>query len=274
MKFDAYGATVPDAAEEVVGALTAKWPALWWRPAVPRHGSAFAAEGVYGDRVAIGAKWGGGIPVGVHVQAQGEWAEPWARYCRQRWPDHRVSRLDACEDFDAPGAWDALASLCLRVADDAGVVVKHEGDFHRAERGRTLYLGAPSSVLRVRLYEKGKQLAAAGDPSARPDHVRLEAQARPQREGKAAAASVMPAQVFGMAAWSAELLARVAGTEVPRITVGSVWSPSDDERAYRWMIRQYGPMLQRLAAALGSWECVGLTIGADCAPGDDGERSG
>jgi hypothetical protein len=38
---------------------------------------------------------------------------------------------------------------------------------------------------------------------------------------------------------------------------------SDDQRAYRYMVMQYGPLLQRLLRDLGSWACVGMTIGDD-----------
>ena len=36
---------------------------------------------------------------------------------------------------------------------------------------------------------------------------------------------------------------------------------TDDERAFRFMTMQYGPLLKRMLGDLGSWECVGLTIG-------------
>jgi hypothetical protein len=42
----------------------------------------------------------------------------------------------------------------------------------------------------------------------------------------------------------------------------NVWREADDERAFRFMVRQYGPLLARLRDELGDWTCVGLTIGA------------
>lgn len=47
------------------------------------------------------------------------------------------------------------------------------GDWYAAERGRTLYVGAPSSAVRVRFYEKGIQLGSS------PNWVRFEWQVRP-----------------------------------------------------------------------------------------------
>jgi hypothetical protein len=47
------------------------------------------------------------------------------------------------------------------------------------------------------------------------------------------------------------------------VQVGRGYRVSDDERAYRYMLAQYGGVLGRLCRELGSWDCVGLQLGED-----------
>ena len=70
-------------------------------------------------------------------------------------------------------------------------------------------------------------------------------------------------EFWGAAKWTQELVRQVLDMDVRRVEVGSVWRPADDDRAYRHMVSQYGAMLSRLAVDLGSWDCVGATIGHD-----------
>jgi hypothetical protein len=48
--------------------------------------------------------------------------------------------------------------------------------------------------------------------------------------------------------------------DVPRVQM-NVWREADDDRAFHFMIRQYGHMLERMRGDLGDWGCVGLQIG-------------
>ena len=42
-----------------------------------------------------------------------------------------------------------------------------------------------------------------------------------------------------------------------------MWRQSDDDRAYSYMLAQYGGMLRRRFEDIGSWDLVGRQIGDD-----------
>jgi hypothetical protein len=206
----------------------------------------------------------GGVNPNPHAFASGEYAEPFRAVVRSCWPrSHAVSRFDSAEDFEGPGAWDELSGLCLGLADSRRLKVHHTGDFHREQDGRTLYLGSRKSAVFVRLYEKGKQLRAQvthGQAAISPDWCRLEAVVRPHGEARKLAALAEPAEMWGYGSWTAELVRRAANVDVPRVAM-QVYREADDERAFAFLCRQYGPLLSRLQSDLGDWACVGKQIG-------------
>jgi len=208
------------------------------------------------------AFWGGvNGEESVHVQASGPDTPAMVDVIRSSWPEHRVSRADAREDFSDPKAWRWLSKIGLRVAEDFGLRVSTVGDWVRGKHGRTLYIGAPKSRVGVRIYEKGKQLGVD------PNWVRLEVQVRPTGEGKSALCGVMPGQLMEAAVWTRELARRVGMPELQAVRVRDPWSPGDDESALRWCLRQYGAVLERKAKTIGGWEALGAWIGAQRGPG-------
>lgn len=91
----------------------------------------------------------------------------------------RVSRIDiACDSLEG---WLPAEGRALKWADEhPKTAIIHMGDIYRQERGRTIYIGAPSSERRIRIYEKGIQ--TGGEPN----WVRVELQYRPNnRNAKA-----------------------------------------------------------------------------------------
>jgi hypothetical protein len=150
--------------------------------------------------------------------------------------------VDACADFDAPGAFQALLGPCLEVKVKHRLKGERRGDWDDyPEDGRTLRLGAPTSTVQARLYEKGKQPEYRH--LARFDWTRLE-----------------PAEVWGASAWTRDLAARVLAQHVDPHPAGTVYRHTERESALRWMCQQYGAHLVSLADDLGSWECLGLTL--------------
>ncbi|MEG0171891.1 MAG: replication initiation factor, partial [Acinetobacter sp.] len=117
---------------------------------------------------------------------------------------------------------------------------------------------SPSSVSRVRLYEKGKQ--PEYKHLERSDWVRIEAQIRPAKEAKEGFNSITPLQCWGASKWTRELAARVLQEHVEPHSAGSTYRLTEREAALRWMCKQYGAHLLSLAADLGGWDCVGLTL--------------
>jgi hypothetical protein len=172
--------------------------------------------------------------------------------------EHRCTRVDACADFEFPGAWEQLLGHVMQVKGDHDLYGERRGDWDKPEFGRTQYLGANSSAVRLRLYEKGKEPDMRH--LARPDLVRCEVQVRPAKEAKEVFARLSPTEVWGAARWSRDLAGRVLEVAVDRKPAGAVWRQTTIERRLRFLARQYGATLLDLANDLGSWECVGLTL--------------
>lgn len=197
-----------------------------------------------------------------HAWASGQDTPAFVEAFRTAYPVHRVTRMDAAEDFDSEGSYLQLRGVCKAVRERTGVKGR-EIVPDQPEDGRTYYLGSPSSPVRTRLYEKGLQERSRtiGDPKAISAHwTRLEAQVRPQKAARDTAATATPEQAWGYAQWLQTLAAESMGLDIPRVQ-GRVWQPSDDERALAFMVSQYGSHLDRLRRDLGDWACVGLQLG-------------
>ena len=242
----------------------------------PHHG--------YSDAVAIEAPSGfqavaqwGGLHDRLHVFASGSGGQDLAVILRKYYPAHRVTRADVCIDFVDQGSFEKLEGLCRKVADEHRLKRRKIDDDGQGNDGATYYLGAPSSNVRTRLYEKGKQMFTPGVKHAGPvvlpegltddhsvwDWSRLEVQVRPEGAAREKLATAEPAAFWGASKWTQQLVRCALELNIERVKVGKIWRPSDDERAYRFMVSQYGAMLARYAHALGGWDCLGHTIGND-----------
>lgn len=214
-----------------------------------------------GERVA--EVLAGGSNGDPNVTASGIVTPRFVEVVREFWPEHRVTRFDAAEDMAQEGALDTLEAVCRGLAKDLGIRGRAVVPDDPSE-GRTYYLGAPSSDTRVRLYDKTAETRGKLPPERHdevPDHwARLEVQVRPRKEWKRYAAQATPEQAWGFAGWTHELAKRALSLQIERITM-QAGRETDDERAFRFMVMQYGPLLQRMLRDLGSWDCVGLTIG-------------
>ena len=254
MRFDWYAATVTAPHEEVLGEACEAFELAGVEMIRPRHGYRYAAAVTRGDRRLAEVLWGGNP--GCHVIGTGEDAPAVSELLRERWPVHRVTRVDVAEDYAAPGVWDELVSVVLELADRHELKVRHVGDFHRQEDGRTVYVGAPSSVGRVRVYEKGLQVG--GDP----DWVRVELVARPsRREARVAMAALSPPACWGVTSWCAELAEELGAEAVARFKAGTVYQPGNVERARAALLHQYGKTLTGWADEAGGWSQLGEVIG-------------
>lgn len=273
-RFDWYQATVHAEVRPLLAALegAADGRPTWEDMRKAPHGYGFGKV-LHDQGGRLAAVWWGGSHQAPHVVASSEAAQAVSQVLRTEWPEaHEVSRADACMDFAEPGAYDRLQGIALEVARDRGIKVGTAGDHLVTLKGRTVYLGAPSSHTRLRIYDKAEELRQkfadqperlAGVPA---ELARFELQVRPQtREARRAAAKADPVSLMGSAAWSRELLKRVAGLELQPFEAGKPWRQADDDRAYAALLAQYGGLLQRLRGDLGSWECLGLQIGHDLA---------
>jgi DNA relaxase NicK len=257
-KFDWYSASLDDPAQGVVQALLDNFQAASYRPARARNGYTDAAELTFGDTLFASVQWGGNP--GTYVSSTGSNAPAFAAFLRSLYPVHRVSRADIAIDYDGPGTFDYLDAKLREHAKEYNLRTSLSGDWIDGQHGRTLYLGSRSSPTFLRLYEKGKQLQL----DDRPDWTRLELEVKPSNPlSKLHLASAKPAAFFGASKWSAKLATLLGSTPPERVFAGSVRVPSDDERAFLFMLKQYGPLLERLADQLpGGLPAIGSHIQA------------
>jgi DNA relaxase NicK len=256
VRFDAYSATLRGVEAEPLAAAVA---ALL-------GGSPTEGRGLFGYSSSLRIEQAGevlalvlhgGRNSGVHLQVQGEDSVRAAGFLRStHGAGHVVTRADVCEDLDGPGTWDGLFAVVNGLAAERGLTVDCRGDWvtEGAPLGRTFYVGAPSSAVRVRLYEKGKQLVAtgkAGAGSVSPDWCRIEVQTRPEGESRTIAAAAAPEAFWGLSDWSRELARRAFGLDVERIHVKEV-RDLDTHRSLRAMARQYAGVIARRGVELGS----------------------
>jgi len=279
-RFDWYAATVMANPVTVLGALCESLE-LTAKP-LGRGYQGYAEQyELRNSRGVVARAASGGCNPGLHAWASGDSSPAFAAALRAVYPSHRVTRVDSAIDFNAPGIWDLMFGTVHAFADvpDAfgrRLKVETAGDWTRCEDGRTFYVGSRKSPAFVRLYEKGVQVAGtlAADPDAAAevsrDWVRLELELKPVKGAKAVVASLSPAQVWGVSAWTTGLVNSALSLGVDPVEMEAP-AKSDDERAWDYMLIQYGPLLRRLAAAGGGdWASLGLQIGMEL----EGRRHG
>lgn len=248
-QFDWYQATVHGSGEGgVISALVSALPEVSVRSCAGLNSYTHGADIHRGDTTVARVMWGG--TRGVHVMATGDKAREVAPVLRQAFPVHNVTRADVCVDWIEAGLFDRLSGILIGFAVDHGLAIKQEGDWIRGE-ARTLYLGAKSAAVRLVLYEKGYE--CGGDRA----WTRLEVRVRPQKEWKADCATWTEKRLFGPSRWVREALTLIGFTDLERSAVGTVWKPSDVERARAALVKQYGAILRAWADELGGWDRLG-----------------
>lgn len=280
--FDWYAVTINETALKVESRLSELLGAFPKR-ARGLHGYPNGTDFVRDGDVVVKMIWGGSQS--PHAWASGVDAREFAALVRAEWPKHYVTRVDVAYDFVDGDPWDQLYQEAVHVADTlpTGELRRKPlklatlGDWVRKDEGypggRTLYVGSMKSPVLARLYEKGKQMR-----NLYPDQldkypegwVRLELQVRPEGEARYEVATLEPAAIWGTSAWARALHDRVFGSTLSAVLMAA-HRPSDDERALRFLLRQYGPLLRRQAALLtaddtaagrlGAWSELGVQLG-------------
>lgn len=270
--FDWYQATIPDEnVNNVLEVLSGLSERSTMRHARGAHG--YATMTLVEDATGPLARvWHGGTHVYPHVIFSGEGTQAGVELIRVAYPKHTVTRVDSREDFGGEDTFDRVLPQLLEVAKSFRVQVGTAGDHLLTKQGRTVYLGSKSSAVRLRMYDKAAELRAklAADPvklAQVPDHLtRIEAQVRPQNMvARQFFAEVEPLAVMGSSPWLREVWKRVSGFDLEPVQVAKIWRQSDDDRAYSYLLAQYGGLLRRMAEDSGSWDLVGRQIGFDLA---------
>lgn len=255
-RFDAYTATTMDLSPtDAVHCLMQPGDEVKEGRGFHTFGTRCSVKG--GDGLEVGAvSWGGKQGTRVMIEVKGERSPEVVDRIRR--VPHRVTRMDSCVDWDQLGAWDYALGLCATIKERTGLYGEKRGDWDQPDLGRTFYLGAPSSAVRFRLYEKGKQPEYRH--LLRPDYVRAEVEIRPAKEAKDGFATVSAREAWGASPWTREMAATWLIGEVEPCPPGNMRREVQRDRALRFMAGQYGHHLRSLHDDLGSWECVGLTL--------------
>lgn len=265
MRFDWYQASIPNVPPEVVMEAIAKLDFYGdWEKTRPMKNYDAAAAFVVGNETRFKINYGGqNDEYGPNVVGSGACAQVLADVVRERFPSHRVSRLDSCEDYYHRDAYEYLRKVALKIGKAHRVqcreIVKPLSD---SDDGRTLYLGSQTSAVSMRIYEKGKQLQSD------PEWVRAELQIRPQKEQKSIIAHLDSTQVWGLAKWSHDMAVQLGNKDLQRVDA-TIYQPSDHDRAYRFMLKQYRKVLEQMRVLHGSPEAVGAQIFYDLEHLDD-----
>lgn len=214
MQFDAYGATIRGdySALKVAGMLSEQLLGVVCKgKAVRRFGETISID--VNNRMAA---WVGQDTTtgNIYVEGKGETSPQLVQAIREQFPDHTAPRIDVCEDYSHPGAFEQLQGV---VRDHKGPRVK--GGYvalpDNVEDGRTWAAGVRGGVGFIRVYEAGKHPDRLH--LERPDWVRTELECRPHyAKDKAAAALMTPAEIWGMAGWTHAVGQALTQCELPR----------------------------------------------------------
>lgn len=203
--------------------------------------------------------WGGLHGDLVMMEAKGERTPQVVDALRAKY-EHRCTRVDSCYDVEEVGAFEKLLSPCLAVKREFKLKGSKAGDWEDfPEDGRTLYVGASTSPVRLRLYEKGHQPEYRH--LSRPNWVRAELQVRPAKDAKDSYSRADALAVWGASAWTRDLAAKMLQAELAPLPAGTTYKLSEEERAIRFMCKQYGNHLMTMRNRLGTWEAVGAELG-------------
>ena len=256
MRFDWYQATVLDRPDRVVDWATSAYPHCTVTEGKGFNGYAARADFLnsHGGRE-LSVSYGG-VNTLPNVISSGSFAPRFAELVRAEYPSKgqlRLTRVDSCFDFDEDGAWNKLHPIMQSVALKSGVLTELSGDYDRAVKGRSYYLGGRTSPFRAVLYEKGIQLQdqiiAAGE-QPKPNWVRLESRYKPPTlKAKELGIFLQPEEVWGVCRWAPNLISSVLDLSIQRVSYGEFKLP-DMENALHHMTKQYRKTLVNLMSSV------------------------
>jgi hypothetical protein len=245
-RFDWYQATVPAHHELIVRELLTAMGEGSERETGKGMYSYLASSTIRRDGEVRAKVLHGGANPHPNVTSTGEFGHALAGWLRGAFPDHRVTRADACIDMRGEGLFDEISAAMSIIGREhrlkgERIVPDNPDD------GATYYLGSRASPVRIRQYEKGKQLyKLTGDPVWKNffDWTRLELQMRPEKDFKSVAARLEPVEFWGCSAWTRDLSRTVLAMN-PEPVLMKPARISDHDRALRFLFQQYGATMGR-----------------------------
>lgn len=269
MRFDAYKASLPGGtnAEQVIDFLAMNNPSGELIEGRPR----FGYEACMSLRDGDGERWADvlhGGSNGVLVEASGDSTPDLVSIIRRAWPVHAVTRADVCQDIieDERGLFDRLAPRLDSLVQAHGRV-KAKGIIPRVrpDDGATYTIGSRASETYFRVYQKPEQMVSQGlgDKSLRvffDRWVRVELEAKPQKDNRLHAAQFEPQQFFGLSRISRSIADEILDALVEKTSVINYKSITAKERQRRVCVQQWGNVFRDWKGELGSWAEFGLAV--------------
>jgi len=254
--FDAFAATIDCSEGQIIAQIQSQIDLSETRAITPKYGYSFARQVYRGEQHFAEVYWGSESG-GTHIRHEGENA-PLLRsilvdYAKAREFYLSPTRIDSRVDWVEEGLYDKLSGLLQSFAIERDLKIGQMGDWVRG-KNRTLYIGSRQSECFVRFYEKGCKMG--GDPNWVRYEVELKPRKRPQRER----ALQMSAEEILFTKWSGIFLQGVGWAYTPQTDYPSVYEKSDDARARKHLIKQYGKIISRWKDDAGTWSNLGLEI--------------
>lgn len=197
------------------------------------------------DGYAIGSVYFGGGRDDVHVVSTSCVADV-ARPLVAGYGNAKTARVDT--RVDTLLSWDELHDVLTQAAETYGAQIMFmEAKERGVSKGRTLYLGAPTSRIRVRVYEKWLES---------PDEYvwgtnRVEVQLRPHSSVKADVSAWTPGETFCASRTTRDLAARLGHSYMPEASLRLKKKKPTLEETLGSMAKQYGNAVARFLEQSG-----------------------
>lgn len=269
MRFDAYKASLPAGtdAEQVINHLALANASGSLAKGRPRFGyeACTTLLDTGGDRWADVLHGGSN---GVLVEVSGEHSPELVDLVRQAWPVHACTRADVCQDImeDERGTFGRLASRLDEIVRQHGRV-KARGIVPRvrADEGASYLIGSRASETYFRVYQKPEQLLAEGlgHKSLRiffDRWVRVELEAKPQKDNRLLASSFSPRDFFGLSRIARSVCDEILDVQVEKTGAIDYKNITARARQRRVCLKQWGNTFRDWKDEVGSWAEVGIAV--------------
>lgn len=257
--WDWYQATISEDNLQYFIPVLRKWfPNADWRPTKPNNGYQ-SAQGLFiGDRRQVLICFGGNNSTANILTTSDE-----SHLLHSAFLDwggsFKPTRMDACIDWEELGLFDSISASLVEFAKERELTINHQGDWSRGV-SRTLYIGAKSSPVQIRLYEKGFEVS--GMSTTRPNWVRFEVQVRPAKTRRLSSSAWLPSDLFGCG-WVADAVERFFIIPSVRFPVGYEKQDSDRAKRRAWLCKVgKKSLLEWLEDAGGDTGLLGQEIAA------------
>lgn len=210
--------------------------------AIPKYGYREAYSLVRGTTKHMLIQSGGeAVGTGTYCSANGHFANEFYAWLVDNKTEYQLIRADVKIDLDGQEYFEQIAKMLKIVALNHRLKTSCMGDWVQTNTGRTLYVGSRQSPVYCRLYEKGHQYSFASNL------VRLEFEIKPKKHARLELAGQPAANFLNVNRWVSELISMMTQStiEPSDLKLGTVYLPSDHERALAHLVKQYQSTIKK-----------------------------